>query len=471
MRVTSRCTPRGPLVPALLALVLTGASASTGPATASGQTVQWKLAVTVDDLPMSGGAECDADEVRLVNEKILDTMEALGIRATAFAVPGSPCGRGTAVGSNAMVSMWRAAGHEVGNHTHSHPDFNALTAAQYLAEAQRAHDALEPVLRQTAQSARWFRAPMLHMGNTPEKRAALERWLERLGYRNGVVTIDNQEWVYAAAYARAQHLGDIHMSDRVADAYIAHIRDAVAYYRGIGARLFGRETPQVLLLHVNRLNADHLPRLAGALQADGAVWTTLDEALSDSAYRTPDPYIGARGLSWLLRWASGRREPVGEEPREVPWVAEYSQAAPVARDSALAYRTMLELDAHNAAFSRAWTTGDFAALVDAYAPDATIQPPPDGVLRGHRAVEAFWRANLPKTRTAHRLQPTLRQPLSVDAVLELGRWHSQAGPTDAATGCYTVIWQRDRAGVWRMHHDAWRAANAADWACRPRAGP
>jgi hypothetical protein len=137
----------------------------------------------------------------------------------------------------------------------------------------------------------------------------------------GVVTIDNQEWVFAAAYLRARERQDAEQMEQITTAYFEHIEACVQYYRELSARLFRRDIPQVLLLHANQLNADHIDELLARLRAGGAEFVTLEQAVSDPAYQSADSYVGPRGLSWLQRWALSRELPVPEEPREPVWVA------------------------------------------------------------------------------------------------------------------------------------------------------
>ena len=49
----------------------------------------------------------------------------------------------------------------------------------------------------------------------------------------------------------------------------------------------------------------------------------LDRALADDAYRSRDRYVGARGLSWLQRWAITR----GQNPCEQPAIPDWVQVA------------------------------------------------------------------------------------------------------------------------------------------------
>ena len=96
----------------------------------------------------------------------------------------------------------------------------------------------------------------------------------------------------------------------------------VAFYESLATDTFGRDIPQVLLIHVNRLNADAMPELLRRLKARGDSWTTLAEALKDNAYGTRDDYVGRIGPSWLHRWriALGKPDRLRDEPDPPEWV-------------------------------------------------------------------------------------------------------------------------------------------------------
>lgn len=303
------------------ALLLAAALLVAGPATGvCGQA--WDVALTFDDLPLTGGggADCGAAEIMAVHDSLLAALGRRAILAAGFVVPGTPCQADGEAGALGITLRWRRAGHAIGNHSHTHPDYNAVTIGPYLADVQQADRVLAPLLRETGQSARWFRPPQLHAGSTPERRTALTRWLAENRYRMGSVTIDNQEWVFAAAYLTQRARGDSAAMKRIVDGYVAHLLESAAYYRALSRRLFGRDIPQVLLLHANRLNADHLERVLDALEHTSARFVSLADATSDPAYDSPEDYVGPRGLSWLQRWALARGVEPGPEPREPAWL-------------------------------------------------------------------------------------------------------------------------------------------------------
>ena len=98
---------------------------------------------------------------------------------------------------------------------------------------------------------------------------------------------------------------------------------------GLARRTFGREIPQVLLLHASALNADTLDAVMAGLAARGYRFVPLDEALADEAWRTPDRYVGPYGPSWLHRFqlAKGRPLSVAFEPDPPQWVQDAYRAA------------------------------------------------------------------------------------------------------------------------------------------------
>ena len=57
----------------------------------------------------------------------------------------------------------------------------------------------------------------------------------------------------------------------------------------------------------------------------GYVFVTLAEALEDPAFRSPDTYTGAGGITWLHRWAltrGGRTAVLPDEPQVPGFVLE-----------------------------------------------------------------------------------------------------------------------------------------------------
>jgi len=276
-----------------------------------------RIALTFDDLPATGESVCDPARVRRVTAQLTDLLEVRSLPAAGLVTPGRDCITYELL--NETLRRWQDVGAVIGNHTATHPDLNSTSVTSYVADIDRGQALIDAAVDT---DGRWFRAPYLHAGDEPRKKAAVADHLEQSGYRIAPVTVDNQEWVYAAVYADATAAGDNSLARRVADAYVEHIEASVEFYELLSIAVFGREIPQILLLHANLLNADHLASVVGMLEDRGYQFIGLPEAVSDSAYDRPDTYVGPRGLSWIQRWAIETGVPVPDEPREAPWVAE-----------------------------------------------------------------------------------------------------------------------------------------------------
>lgn len=276
-----------------------------------------RVALTFDDLPMTGGGDCAPAEVRSVTAGLTRILEVGGLPAAGLATPGRECLSPALL--EETLGRWLEIGAVIGNHTATHPDLNGMPIESYLADIERGQAMIDAAV---GTRTRWFRPPYLHSGDDPQKKAALSDYLAANEYRLAPVTVDNQEWVYAAVYADARAQGNDALARRVVDAYVAHLEACMEFYEALSVAVFDREIPQILLLHANRLNADHLDRVIGVLEDRGYRFVTLPEALADSAYARADSYVGSQGLSWLQRWALAEGVDVPPEPREAAWVAD-----------------------------------------------------------------------------------------------------------------------------------------------------
>ena len=81
------------------------------------------------------------------------------------------------------------------------------------------------------------------------------------------------------------------------------------YFEKLSKDLLGYEPKQILLLHANNLEADHIRELIELLRKRGYRFIMLEEALSDDAYGLPDTYVGEEGCGWIEHWAITRGRP------------------------------------------------------------------------------------------------------------------------------------------------------------------
>ena len=295
--------------------------AGTATVAAAQDAVHRRMAVTVDDLPQNSRVRDAAHRVD-VNARLVRTIVDDHIPAVGF-VNASKCYADGQLlpHQRAILQTWVDAGLALGNHTWSHPDYTRVDLATFTADVERG----EPLLRELLgdRELRWFRHPYLHRGDTDAKREALEAYLTRRGYREAPVTIDNGEWIYAVAYDSTIILDQPERRRAIGEDYVRYMLEMVRFWEDQSQQLFGRNIDHVLLIHANALNADWLDELIDGLRSMGYGFVTLDEALRDPAYGSPDHYSGPAGISWLHRWALTRdvdRSMFLGEPEVPDWI-------------------------------------------------------------------------------------------------------------------------------------------------------
>ncbi|HEV2761768.1 MAG TPA: polysaccharide deacetylase family protein [Pyrinomonadaceae bacterium] len=276
-----------------------------GPADAPSRAV----AVTVDDLPVVPPG--DLRRQQEITRKLLAGIKAHGVPAVGFVNEGKLVQNGARrEESVALLRAWLDAGLELGNHTFSHNDLHTTPLEQFQQDVIRGEEVTRALLKERGKTLRYFRHPFLHTGRDLETKRKFEAFLASRGYRVAPVTHDNSEWIFARAYDNAGRRGDRQMMQRLGREYVAYMERKFEYFERQSVMLFGYEMKQTLLIHANALNADYFGELARMMRRRGYKFITLDEALTDKAYASPDTYAGPGGITWIHRWAltAGKRD-------------------------------------------------------------------------------------------------------------------------------------------------------------------
>lgn len=281
------------------------------------------VAVTFDDLPYQAADAqlCDPVQAMALTEDFVAMLRPLNTRSVVFVNEGKVCDARRAELLPAVLDVWLDAGLDMGNHTFSHINIHRNTVEAYLADVDRGAPVTRAVLEERGRTLRFFRHPFLFTGETPEKRAAISAGLAERGYTVAPVTIDNNDWMFAAVYRQAA--GDEALMTRIGEAYVAHMITVLDHWEPYSAELAGgREPAQVLLLHANTLNRDWYPQVHAVYLARGYRFVTLDEALTDPLYTHADDYVKANGVSWLHRWTFSEGRSIRWEPEPPAWIVE-----------------------------------------------------------------------------------------------------------------------------------------------------
>lgn len=280
-----------------------------------------RMALTFDDLPgvsrRSSLAVLDDINTRLLATLRIERVPAVGfVNERGLDVPGEHDAR------LALLRPWVTGTLTLGNHTYSHHSLNDTPLATYQADILKGAVATRRLLDVAGHDLVWFRHPYTHTGPTAEIKAGLEAFLNEHGYRIAPFTVEAADYAFAAVYERALMAGDQARADDAMAAYLTHVETMIAFAEALTLETFGRDIPQIMLGHVNRLNADGMPELLRRLRARGYIFVTLDSVFDDQAYDTPDRFVGRYGPSWLHRWRVALNQPsrMAAEPDPPAWV-------------------------------------------------------------------------------------------------------------------------------------------------------
>ncbi len=292
-----------------------------------------RIAVTIDDLPWQRIARTPQADVQARHAQLIAQIKLAKAPVVAFVNEDK-------LELDGVVQPWRLdllrdwldAGVELGNHTYGHVDLHVVGIPAYEQAIVDGERQLRPLLAERGMQPRWFRHPYLRAGRTQADKAAVNAFLAQHGYRVAPVTVDNGEWVWAAAYENVlDGVGDSPVEPasredtlrRLREGYVPYMLNKVDYYERQSQELLGYAVPQVWLMHANALNAASYAELIAGVRRRGYTTITLDEAMRDPAYAREDGYEGRYGPSWLHRWAMAEKKPkdfYAGEPVVPHWV-------------------------------------------------------------------------------------------------------------------------------------------------------
>jgi peptidoglycan-N-acetylglucosamine deacetylase len=257
-------------------------------------TFSQQLAITIDDLPSHGALPPGMTRTD-VAKSILKTLKD----AHAPKVYGFVNARKLEQHPEdiEVLKLWRSAGFPLGNHTYAHLSLNASTVDEFDQNVS----ADEPILNSLMgrQDWHWFRYPYLWEGDTLEKRRAGRQYLQDHKYHIAQVTLDFEDYLWNAPYARCAEKNDAASIEWLRSSYMATAAEYIALGQSAAKLLYGRDIKHVLLLHIGGFETIMLPQLLNSLKRQGFTFITLPEAEKDPAYKV-DPNLAMKDGGTLL---------------------------------------------------------------------------------------------------------------------------------------------------------------------------
>lgn len=276
-----------------------------------------QIAVTIDDLPAANGFSMSAADITQMTTQLLAALRQQKIPAVGFVNENKLYRLGEVDERIKALDLWLDAGLELGNHTFSHVSLNKVAVKAFEDDVIQGETVTRLLLAQHKLTLRYFRHPFLDTGRDLQTRRDAEAFLAQRGYRIAPVTLDAWDWMFGGLYEDAKKRGDTALQQEMVSSYLAYTDVVFAYYEQLSKQIVGYEPKQILLLHGNWLETDHIGELADLIRKRGYRFITLEDALSDQAYGLPDTYVGEEGISWLAHWAITLGKPL-QKPPSVP---------------------------------------------------------------------------------------------------------------------------------------------------------
>ncbi|HZI61549.1 MAG TPA: polysaccharide deacetylase family protein [Pyrinomonadaceae bacterium] len=292
------------------------------------QTPKRTIAVTIDDLPYVSFGERDyLTGARTATAKILNTLKKHKVTAVGFVNERKLEHASEREARIALLRDWVKNGMILGNHTYSHPDFNSRTVEQFQEEITKGEVVTRELMKSRRPYQLYFRHPMTHTGDTLEKKEAIEAFLTARGYKVTPHTIENSDFIFNVPYSLAVQKGDMELARRLREAYLDLTCAATEFAEKVSPQIFGREIPQLLLIHSNDITADTLDEILTRYKARGYTFVSLDKVMADPAYQTKDTYVTKWGPTWFFRWSQSKGLDVSfrGDPDPPKWVMDLYQ--------------------------------------------------------------------------------------------------------------------------------------------------
>lgn len=239
----------------------------------SGSVFAKEVALTFDDAPRSSSMhfESSARTDELIRKlKILKVKEAM-----IFA---NPCKDEKT--SIQQLKKYVDAGHLIGNHTCSHPRLDDVGFSKYSKDAEKADQLLASLLN----GQKFFRFPFLNESKDEKLRNQMRSWLKANGYRNGMVSIDNDEYIVSWAINEAKERGKSVDYKKIEKIFLDHLLGAVEFYDELAVKHLRYSPKHVILLHEVDATVLFIDSLVRELRTRGWKIISAKEAFEDKLY-------------------------------------------------------------------------------------------------------------------------------------------------------------------------------------------
>jgi peptidoglycan/xylan/chitin deacetylase (PgdA/CDA1 family) len=177
-----------------------------------------QIAITIDDAPGPDSAYYDRNErTKIIAKKLSESK----VQAMFFAI-------GKNIDNNGIdcLKIYANDGHLIANHSYSHMDLNSVDNKEFSDDILKNQE----LIKYLSTFSRFFRYPLLHEGNTIQKRDCIRDFLKKQNLRNGYVTVDNWDFFINTLINDEKEKKTKINIENLKRLYIDHIGSAIMFY-------------------------------------------------------------------------------------------------------------------------------------------------------------------------------------------------------------------------------------------------
>lgn len=260
-----------------------------------------EIALTFDDAPFGSSRHYDSE--KRTNELIEKLKKHHVPSVLIFA---NACKKKDAAAVVRQLKKYRDNGHFIGNHTCSHPRLDDVGFSTFSKDAEKGDTLLAPLFA----GQKFFRFPYLNESNDEKLRDQMRDWLKANRYRNGMVSIDNEDHIFSFKINQAKQLGKKIDYEKVKQLFLNHLLGAAEYYDELAVKSLGYSPKHVLLLHEMDATVMFIDSLIIALRQRGWTIIGVDKAYQDRIYFESPKNTGANNgiLSQVVAEKTGEKK-------------------------------------------------------------------------------------------------------------------------------------------------------------------
>lgn len=265
-----------------------------------------EIALTFDDAPM-GDSQHFLSQKR--TEELIRKLKKL--KVPPVMIFANPCKREDSARACTTEKISRCRLHHRQNrYTCTHPRLDDIGFDAYSKDAENADRLLAPLFS----GQKFFRFPFLNESGDVKLRDQMREWLAKNNYRNGMVSVDNDDYIFSFKINQAKERGQKIDRRNFEELFLKHIMGAVDFYDEFAVKTIGYSPKHVLLLHEMDATVMNLEALVKELRKEGWKIVSVEEAYKDKLYASlPKNTYSGNGIIAQLAF-----EKTGEKTDSMP---------------------------------------------------------------------------------------------------------------------------------------------------------